>query len=405
MVKKTFIFIILIVTVFVSSGCWSRLEPKELAVITSIIYDLGEEKTYKTIMEVLSPAAGMSTQSSNGGNQKKFKLIVTEGFSLAEALRNSSEHIERRIYGGSNKVRFFTEKIALSSLKESMDFFLRDHIADERPMMIMIKGQEDPLKIYDVEMGLSEQLGVFAENMVRKQEEATGYSVLVTTLDFVKDYLDEGKQPVMGVIEIKDNDAAIPGQEGGSDQSAPKKVLSYDGLAVFKGEKLSGYMDDKQARAYNVLINKIKEAYYDFPLGEKTVTARLLKSKTDIKTDFKNDKVTVNINIKSKTLLLQDQNLSEDLSDNNVVLEIQKSFNEEMKRQIMETVTKVQSDYKSDIFGFGGYFHNDYPEEWKSIKGRWDDDYFTSAEIVVNVESNLECEGETRQPFGWKKNE
>jgi len=109
--KKGLYIILGVIVAVVLSGCWSRKEPKTLALVNSVIYDLGDDGGYQVTIEVINPSAGSGIK--DGGNGKSPNITaMSKGSSVPEAIRNVSESLEKEIFGGHNKVRFFTERFA-----------------------------------------------------------------------------------------------------------------------------------------------------------------------------------------------------------------------------------------------------------------------------------------------------
>lgn len=401
MKKKAVAVFLLIIMLLSFSACWSKSEPKELGIITSIVYDVGKTQKYRIIIEILNPMT--STSQSSAGTSKPSLIKITEGMSHAEATRNATETLARRIYGANNKIRFFSEQFAQNHMKEILDFFLRDHLTDERPLMVVVKGNEDALKLYDAHLGLFKTVGVYAESLLRTRDKKNAYSVLNTTLDFMKDYTSEGKQPVMAVVELVPNDAKLPSEKESNPSASGgfDYLIKFEGLAVFKEDKLVGYLDKYQARAYNFLVNEIKYCYIDIPVVGGLFTVMTNKSKTKIKTSFDKGKVTIDVKVKSPLRISQNQT-DLNVSEYKTVKMLENAYNIEMENEIMNAILKVQKEYKSDIFGFGNSFHSQNPKEWKNIKDKWDDEYFANAKIKVSVEADIKSEGEIKQNIGWK---
>ena len=124
-----------------------------------------------------------------------------------------------------------------------------------------------------------------------------------------------------------------------------------------------------------------------------------MESKSQVNTEYLGE--DVNINIKIKTRLAIAENMSDyNISENKELKKAEKDINHFMQTRIKEAIQKVQTEFKSDIFGFGDYFHKDYPKKWKTIKHKWDDEYFAKATINVTVENIIETEGHTRERVG-----
>jgi spore germination protein KC len=389
------------------SGCWSRKEPKTLALVNSAIYDLSGADGYQVTIEVINPSAEGDTKDGGSGKSPNITAI-SEGSSLPEAIRNISESLDRTIFGGHNKVRFFSERFAQKDITAIMDYLLRDHLTDENPLMVVIRGN-DPQQVYSCMIGLSETVGDYLDSMSETQPNTTSKSVFVKTLDFIKDYYDEGKQPVAGVVELVEceskpsnntftdtyNARGLQNPQGSSDK---KYRMVYKGLAAFKGNKLAGYMDELEARAYNFITNNIERAVISIVSENSKTVVIVHNPKTEIKTGIKNGQITVNVKIKTPMSIIQESGTM-DISKMEPLKAVEAAFNKQMAGEITVAIQKAQTDFQSDIFGFGVSVHKQHPEKWKEIKGNWDD-YFSKAMINVSVESTVDRSGEIKRPFG-----
>ncbi len=387
------------------AGCWSRKEPKTLALVNSVIYDLGDNGGYKVTLEVINPAAQGSAKQAGSGKSPNI-TATGEASSLPEAIRNITQSLEKTIFGGHNKVRFFSERLAKKDIISIIDYLLRDHLTDENPLMVVIKGDE-PEQVYSCMLGLSETVGGYLENLSETQPVMTSKSAVVKTIDFVKDYYDEGKQPVAGVVTLVEceskpsKNTSTSGSDSGEsqkqDSTEQEYRIVYEGLAAFKDDKLVGYMDGIETRAYNFVTGNIESAVFTIPREDGQTVVIVDKPKADIKTEVNGDQVTVTVNIKTSMRIVQEEGVL-DISKADQLKTVEAAFNAQLAEEIMAAIQKAQTEFRSDIFGFGQAVHKQHPEKWKEIKETWDD-CFTCAVISVSVESAVDRSGEIKQPF------
>lgn len=398
--KKYIGLILCILIVLMSAGCWSKKEPKDLAIINSILYDKKDDNTYEVTVEFLDLTGSGKKAGMGGGGDGEGKNFTTEtakGNTFREALANVSANVEKAIYGGHTHVRFFTESSAKGDMADTLDYLLRDHLTDETPLMAVIKGDE-PRNIYNSSMGLSDSVGVYLDSMEVSQRNETSKSVFITTLDFVKDFFDDGKQPVMGVIELvkseseKQAASGSQGSSGGSSENQDK--IKYEGLAAFRSDKFVGYFDGIEARAYNFITGNIGATIISVPFGESYAVCEVTSSSSDINTEIQDKNVSIDVKIKSNIRIVADGS-AENVSKLDVMKEIQGSFNRTLLPQIISAIEKAQKEFKSDIFGFGASMHNQDPKTWKKIKEEWYD-IFPNAAVNVTVESSVYQTGEMR---------
>lgn len=396
MIKRIITIVLtIIILLAVLGSCWNSKEPKELGIITSLIYDK-TETGYKLYMELLDPSSAIQ-----GSSQARNSIIViSEGESLPESIRNASNTIERKIYGGNNKVRFFTEKMLEQDMVNTMDFFLRDHLADERPIMIVIKGNIDPIEIYNTQVGMSDMVGTYVEEMSNEKTHTIDHTVFTRTLDFVVDYYRQGKQPVMGVLEVKKSDAKLDDSVASDSVTAnAEKILIFEGLAVFREGTFLGYLNGNEAQTYNYLVKDAMHPLISVEIDGKQIVGRLKNYKCKMEMTEENGEIKAKVICKQNFSL--SQNESEiNLSDYRNLEPIEQAFNIKTEQDIINTVTLVQEEYQSDIFGFGSQFHIKYPKKWKEIMDDWDQVYFPDMKLEVEVESSIRFEGEIEEHFG-----
>lgn len=51
------------------------------------------------------------------------------------------------------------------------------------------------------------------------------------------------------------------------------------------------------------------------------------------------------------------------------------------------TIEKAQTEFKTDIFGFGEAVRRADPRAWKTLKENWNEEYFTS--LPVNIKTDF----------------
>jgi len=408
--KTRHLTIVLILVLFTFSGCWNKDEPKELASVNSILYDITDMGKYRVVLEILKPLVGGEDAAQN--TKDSLSPISGEGDSIREAIVNLSRNIEKRIFAGHNKVRLFTDRFAREGLLPLLEVSSRDRLMDETPLMIMIKG-EYPDDVFFSISGLSDMMGDYFDDLAGVQDRLRSKAVSVTTLDFIKAYFLDGKQPVMGVCEFVDN-ISQPSQssnlnsgnsQGGSGlggkEGNDQKIIVYEGLAAFKDDKLVGYMNGTETRAYNMITQSVNASLLSLPSGDKQSVVRISDSKADIKTFIENDQVLVRVGIKAKLHIIEESgNL--DVSMPGPLKTVERQFNELMKNEVTDAIRKAQKEFESDIFGFGRQVHIQHPKRWPDFKENWDK-HFSKASIEVVVESSVIRSGQIKKPFALEE--
>lgn len=394
MIKKASYIAIAILMIVSISGNWSKKEPKDMAIGLSFLYDVNEDGDFVMTVELLDVEG-----SSGTGYVNKNHLVDEKGKTVAQAIRDVELKLEKPIYAIHNKARFFTERFAQNHMEDALDYFARDRRTDERPYMFVIKGDE-PKHIYQSDLGLSDLVGLYVNKMASSKHESNTSTVFVNTLKYYKDYYDEGKENVMGVIEIIPNHLDTT-EEVKPTEKQEDRMLKLEGLAVMKKNKLVGYLDRYECRTYNFLADKVRGSIIVVPVGEVYDTFDILCLSKKIDTSFEDGQVKIDITIKNK-LYVSQQRSDYDLTKEKDIQKVEKIINEFFEQEVKNTIAKLQTEFASDVIGFGSYFHAQNPKIWQQIKGEWHDKYFANAIVNVKVENKLVLEGALRKKFGGK---
>lgn len=398
--KKRLCVILLILMLLTCTGCWDRVEPQKLAEVNSALYDIRDNGQYRVVYEIVNPTSSGGTGGGGGGGNEKspYTIASGEGDSFREAIGSIMRSTEKNIFGGHNKVRLFTERFAQKEMLSMLEFVARARFMDETSLMIVIK-DEVPEDIHFSAVGLSDLMGDYLEDLANEHMRRTSKSVSVTTLDFIKDCYLEGKQPVMGVAELAEGGNKSSGNTvsgGGGDDDAPQIIL-YEGLAAFKDNRLVGYMNGIEARAYNIVVNTVDASYISVHSGDRQTVMKIDSSKADLKTFLEDDRIIVRVNIKAKLHVVEESgNL--DVSKAEPLKTVEARFNELMQSEVEAAIRKAQTEFRSDIFGFGRQVNIQHPDRWPEFKENWDD-HFADATVEVTVESSVTRTGQIKEPL------
>jgi spore germination protein KC len=374
-----------------------------MAIENSVVYDIKDDGTYKVTVEFMNPtvASGGAGSGGGSGSNKSSSITITgEAKSPAEAVRNISLSLEKNLFAGHNNARIFSEKLAKKGILPTIDFLLRDHLTDETPLMLVVKG-ENPDLIYLSSIGLSNMLGDYIKDLNDSQNNSISKAVFITMLDFVKDYYAEGKQPIMGLAEMvecetKPSGNTISSSQQSSNGSKTYKI-KYEGLAAFKEGNLVGYLNGDEARSYGMIVNDLKVAHYTINHNNYSTVIRVDHSSSDIKTKNENGKIIIDVRVTNRVEISQESDAT-NITKIEELKKIEKEIDEQIKNDLLTTIKKVQTEFASDIFGFGIYMHNQHPKEWKNFKNNWDE-LFSKATINVEVKTSINRTGEIREPF------
>lgn len=391
--NRTFKMLLCFLLCAMLAGCWDRTEPKNMALVSSAVYDLKDDGNYQITIEITNPTTKDGEKKGTGGKSTSI-MYVGENLSIPESARGISQSLDKSLFSSHTKVRFLSEKFARTDIVPVFDYLLRSYHLDENPLVVIIK-DEDPSKIYTCDIGLSETVGGYIESISNSLPFITSKSVFTEASDFIKDYYWNGKQPVAGVVEFVPNNA--PSSKNSEDSQKDKFNIKYEGLAAFKDNKLVGFLNGVEARSYNFVTNNLKTALVSI-LTENHYTVFMVdQSKSKIKTFIQDGQITIDVKINVYISTIQESG-SIDVTQMDSIKMLENQVNQLLEKETAAAIQKVQTEFKSDIFGFGIYVHAEHPQQWKDLKYNWDEQ-FSKANIHVMVDSSIRRTGQIKQPF------
>ena len=122
---------------------------------------------------------------------------------------------------------------------------------------------------------------------------------------------------------------------------------------------------------------------FPHPSDEKNlVSTKTFLKQRKIKTDYKNNKVNISIDLKLNTQLQYLYEFKSTSKDD--IIKLEKMISDEIKKEVMFSLELSKNQFKYDVFGFARYFKGEHPEEYKQIS--WKEKY-PNINFNVNVKT------------------
>ncbi|TWH45436.1 Ger(x)C family spore germination protein [Sporomusa sp. KB1] len=383
--KRMLASIVILVLALSLTGCWNRRELNTLGIVGLVGVDANNDGI-TTTFEIINP----KKTSKDGSEQAKpVKYVQANGRTVAETFRDASLRFDRKIFVAHAKGFLFSEELARNGLAAHLDMILRDHEARIAMHLAIVKGTSaaDGMTIAS---GINIIPSNYFEDIVR-QDKTHAKSVDSKVIDFLKTYSGKGINPVVTVLQ-KAKKAKI-----GTGQSEEYE-LSPEGSAVFLRDRLVGFLNGEETRGYNWVIGKVRSGIVISPTpntnGTSSVEILTAKSKNEVEISGNDIKIKVKITM---TGMLDEETTKVEITDRAVIAMLEQATSQSIKQEVEHTLQKVQTEYKSDIFGFGQLVHRKYPQEWKNMQDNWDD-LFAQATIEVETQTKITKTGKSENP-------
>ncbi|MEK5215697.1 Ger(x)C family spore germination protein [Psychrobacillus sp. FSL H8-0487] len=370
------IFISLLLT-----GCWDKREINDLAIATAISIDKKDDEYHVSAQVVLPTELSMK----GGMGSSPVTLYEASGKSVNEAIRKLTQVSPRIIYLGHLRVVVISEELAKEGIATTVDFLSRGWELRSDFYMIVSKGR-DAKEILNVQTSLEQIPSNELYNILHTSEANYSSTVAVNFFELKTNLERDGKEGVLTGVEILGDP-----KKGSSKQNVemiiPDAKIKFKEFAVFKKDKLVGWLDEQESRGFNEATNQVKSTIGLVTCpdgGEVSIHTKKYNSKIKSKTMSNNPEIEIKVNIVAN---LGEVSCDIDLTKEKTIEMLQKEYEKVVKKEIQETIKVVQQKYQSDIFGFGAAIYKSNPQQWKKVKANWDEIF---AELPVSVEVKVQ---------------
>ncbi|MBT2618876.1 MULTISPECIES: Ger(x)C family spore germination protein [unclassified Bacillus (in: firmicutes)] len=383
--KRSFPILIMLITFLLfTTGCWNRRELNELAITLAMGLDITRDGQYLVTAQVVNPG---EVAAKGGGSHSPVVIYQATGKTVFEAVRKMTKESPRKIYPSHLRILVIGESLAKKGIGKPLDVLSRDWELRSDFYVVVAKGMnaEDILR---VPTALEKIPANNMFNTLEVSEKAWSGTSAISFDKLIEDMVSEGKQPVLTGIQadIKGGKKNSLSKQNVEIIDTPARV-KYGNLAVFKKDKLVGWLNETESRAYNKITNNVKSSIVNVscPNGG-TAAIQVIRAKADVKGKVESGKPKVDVNIRAEG------NVGEvechlDLTKPKSIEQLEKAYEKKVIQQMGNAIQSVQEQKKVDIFGFGEAIYRAEPKAWEQLKKDWDNEF---QDLSVDVKYDLQ---------------
>jgi spore germination protein KC len=392
--KRLLLLLIILGNILLLSGCWSKKELTDLAIVAAIGIDKNEEGRYVGTLQIINPgnvAGGM--QGGGGASQGPPVSVITgTGDSIVELSRRTSRKLSRRLYYAHTNLVVIGEDLAKEeSISNILDSLERD--AEFRSTAIIVIAQGT--KASDIVKVLT-AIDKIPSNKIIKTlkftEKSWGENLSVSMQDAIKTLVSPGKELIVSGFRLS-GDVNKGKKIENTQQTEPSSLLYAGSLAIFKTGKLIAWIDGETARGSVFLLDKLNASAIavKWEGKDEAIIYELIRQKTKVMAKMEKGKPRVSIEVQAEGNI-GEARVPTDLTNPDVLLKIEKEIEKEIKKEISMAVKQAQKN-KADIFGFGDALHRTNPKEWEKMASQWNDVYFPEVKTDIVVDAFIRRTG------------
>lgn len=385
-----------IITIMLLSGCWNRNELNDLSIVLALGVDkVG--KQYEVSVQMMDPSS-LARNRTTATNRSPTIVFSETEHTLFEAIRKITTSSSRRMYVSHLRFIVFDEKTAKEGIQNALDFLFRDQ--EVRPDFYMAVAKGCKAKDIIGFVSPTEVLpGMDMYKSLKKSERVWSPTSAVNVREIMSKFTMEGTEPVLTGLAlhgVKEEGETLNNVR----RPIPLANYVYEGIGVFKGDKLIGWLNEDESIGYNHMINNAKSSVAKLRCpGEADgwFNVELLRSKARIKPSIVNGRPYIEVHVKAQANIGEVQ-CAVDVTDPEMQKKMQKTAADRLYSILEKSVIKAK-EYEADIFGFGEAFHRKYPGQWRTWKSDWGERFKNELTVHYKVDFQILLHGKINNPF------
>jgi len=392
MTRRVVAIVALGVFLSISSGCWNRREIETLGFVVAAGVDTslgathwdspgvgGElERRMQFTAQIMRPSAIVAGERSQT-LERPFWVASATGRTFLECIRSLSEASPRILYWPHNRWLLLGEEYAKSGVARVLDFWERDQETRRRAVVGVVKDGR-AWDLLQTEFELERTPSEAGRGTLLNASKKSSSIVWTSVNDFVVALASEGIDPI--ALRVETIPYAYPYEiTGDVTREEVKATARLSGAAVFRSDKLVGWLDGREARGYNWVVGKVKSALLVVEAPERSIEPEpgasligleIIGAKGAFKPKITDDGRSIGIAVKisAEANFADVQPYVDSYSDSELWTITERRLEEVIRNEVMAAITKAQ-ELRADIFGFGRGVYRADPKLWKQVKDRW----------------------------------
>lgn len=376
------LFLVLLLT-----GCWGRRELNEIAVVAGMGVDkVGDQ--YLVTVQVFNPGEIATTKGGSGKAPVSTYQVKAE--TIFTAVRRLTTMTPRKLYFAHLRIFIIGESVARDNIAPILDLASRDH-EFRSDFYVVVTKKIEANKVLKIFTPLEKVPANYLFSMLQHSEKTWAPLTTVKVDQLVSDIESKGKEAIITAVSLKGK--AEEGEKKDITESIGDKTeLFYPNIGVFKGNRLVGWLDEKESAGYNYVHDNVYGTVVEVPCGkDRKNVIEIMHTKTEVKASMQGQKPKVDVIVHSQGNIGEMQ-CQANLLAPKTMQTLGKEASQSIKTDIRKVVQIAQKKYHSDIFGFGEVVHRSEPKVWKKLETNWDDT-FSTMPVDIHVQVKLKYFG------------
>ncbi len=375
------------------TGCIPSVQLNERAIIQAIGVDAAPDG-YQITLQIFAPSG--SGDAGIDATQQNAKIIVANGKTISDAIRNATLEQGKQIFYGHNRLLIIGEEIAKQGLDNILPFFNNGYQSRPGTNVMISRSTAEDILTANIKQGIVPAEAL--QNMIENHTENA--SVVETTLmNVIQAVYDESRAVAIPAIRRKE-DAALPAQAQSGDGEGKMEsanLLELDATAILRDSKLVGYLDGDETRGLVWLTGKVERTLVVFSYfaqedrPAETVSIEIYQSKLHTQLSHQGEFPVFSASI-SAMGRLNEIPLDSGVLEAKHLERLEEQAAALIRQECLSTFTKAAGDCGADLFSYGKLMMRKDPQRWNRYRENWSEG-IKQSRLTVTVDVMIERTG------------
>ena len=367
------------------TGCWDSVEIDRKAFVSTIGIDIGDDIDVRSKMINSKESTSEKSIENNNTlrvtygfpdvrnmNAKKgtaAELAITvDGYSMTDAYFKAIGKSSRTLHFGHSKLLLLSDELFQypEVLQEIIDYIEREPSLNRSVIMIIVKGKAKDYAKVKPEM--EENIHNYITSLMGNSSKNGTVAPITLTkyIDMLKSY-DISMLPVFSLENEKD--------------------IELKGMAVIKDFTIKDYLNNNQITDIQILRGDIGACRKAINRDGHNIDYYLKNVDKNLHIGYENNKLQLEYVINTEGTLKGYYTEAERL-DSGIIEEIEKQFDESMKKDFEEIINFTSNSLKLDVIDIGSDIRRFHRGIWSEVEDNWPEALRT-AEISIKVNNDI----------------
>ncbi|MBE6082125.1 MAG: Ger(x)C family spore germination protein [Tissierellaceae bacterium] len=375
---KRIIILFLIISIALLSGCWDMEEINNRSYVSVIGMDLNNKGDNGEKFKVTYSYPNINALGKNPSSEQNRFIETTSASTAYEATRKLSTSTDKPLFFKNLKTLVIGEELFKEKelVKEILDGLGREQRINRKINILLAEGKaEDILKITP-EKETASAVGTYLSDILRN-DKITGRFTAKTLSQVLIDS-DIANAALVPKIKIE------------------KKDLEISGGGIIKDYKLIGKIGEMENICIAMMNGDFNSDVIEATYNDTHISYAVTIFSSSKRVYVEGGKIIADIDLNIEGYL-QQYKLDKELQafDEKFLQGAEKSLEDRIKRETLNTIELIQKKYNADVIGIGEWISKFKPSLWKEIKDNYDE-VFPNIEIRINPTVEIRRTGLSR---------